>query len=98
MSRTYDKVKVPGYMRNRLALVCCDLCGKELKFPHADCNWGNRFDVQEVSVFYKDGANYPEGGSGTTTSFDVCPGCFENKLVPWLAEQGATPIEEEWDW
>ncbi|KKN78948.1 hypothetical protein LCGC14_0344230 [marine sediment metagenome] len=97
MSRVYDKVTVPSYKRDRLAEICCDLCGKKRKFPNNDHAWGDRFDVSEVMISYRDGVSYPEGGSGTTTGFDVCPHCFEHKLVPWFIEQGATLTEKEWD-
>jgi len=30
--------------------------------------------------------------------FGIYPKCFTEKLIPWLKEMGAEPIETDWDW
>ncbi len=81
---------VPAHAEERLDKVVCDLCQKTIK--------EERYEVDTVVVTYRNGDNYPEGGSGEETSFDVCSDCWKEKLLPWFKEQGASPQCEEWDW
>lgn len=37
-----------------------------------------------------------DGGFDETTSVDICPGYFEDKLLGWLKEQGVEPRVEPW--
>lgn len=75
-----------------LAFVACDLCGVQI--DSGAVNYG----VDEVEVLHKTGKSYPEGGSGTTASVDMCGKCFDEKLVPWLRSQGAEVRTDEWYW
>lgn len=78
--------------------VRCDLCGRTAP-SHDHKPWAEgAYDVTEPVMSLKTGHSYPEGGSGETLSFDVCPTCFEEKVIPWMASQGATPRTEDWDW
>lgn len=52
----------------------------------------------KIIIYHREGDSYPEGGSGTITEVDICPDCFQNKLVPWLELQGATIKEKDWEW
>jgi hypothetical protein len=90
-SRTYDETVTVE--------VRCDLCGRTAPRPgHGQGTWGQYGgDVNEVTVSHRSGSSYPEGGSGETVEFDVCPDCFRDKLVPWLRSQGAEPRTTEWD-
>lgn len=76
----------------------CDLCGIESKSSGDWRRPDDRFKVRETTVTYRDGDNFPEGGSGTEIKVDICPECFKRKLVPWLKSQGVNVIEEEWNW
>ena len=73
--------------------VICDICKKESsKFG----GWTfDNFGVEECTVNMRRGSNYPEGSCVTTTSFDICSDCFEDKLIPWLESHGATARKEE---
>lgn len=82
-------IDVPATTREVVAKVTCDLCATEIT--------QKQFEVNEVEVSLKQGSNYPEGGSGDTTSFDLCSKCFAEKLIPWLRAQGAEPATKEWD-
>jgi hypothetical protein len=82
-------VEVPATTRKELDFVTCDLCKKKIK--------SEKFEVSEVDVKHHAGKSYPESGSGTDVSFDICGKCFDEKLVPWLYSQGAEPLTEDWD-
>lgn len=83
-----------------LVEVTCDLCGVTSgdSSAYPGHNWGGRYELEETCVQYREGTNYPEGGSDTTISCDICPKCFTEKLVPWLEAQGAIMQETEHDW
>ena len=83
-------VPVPATTREIVGQVTCDLCKAEIK--------DERFEVSEVTVSFRKGSSFPEGGFGTKLDVDMCGTCFEEKLVPWLQSQGAEPVESDWDW
>lgn len=79
----------------------CDLCGKVSK--GGETEWiAATYDSNEteitVKVKQREGANYPEGGSGTEYDIDICPTCFKGKLIPWFISQGANVRQEDWSW
>jgi hypothetical protein len=82
--------KVPATTRQVVDRVTCDLCGDVIR--------KKMYSAEEVKVNHRIGNSYPEGGSGTDTSFDICGKCFDERLVPWLQSQGANPRIEDWDW
>jgi hypothetical protein len=84
-------VEVPATTKVVTEKVVCDLCAATI--PRE----GN-YEVNEVAVSHKTGSSYPEGGSGDILKFDLCPACFNEKLVPWLRSQGVTRQSEEWGW
>lgn len=70
--------------------VTCDFCGEAIA-PDV-------YDAEKVVVSHKTGENFPTGGSGRLVSLDICGRCFDTKLVPWAAAQGAVATTTEWDW
>lgn len=73
----------------------CDICKKTYKGE----NWERgSYSVLETEVRFKTGSSYPEGGMGEETKFDICPMCFEHKLIPALKALGAEPTISDWDW
>ena len=73
--------------------MTCDLCKRETK-KH---DWGEGiFDVDEIEIKRYKGTSYPDGGCGTEIKVDICPDCFENKLVPWLKSQNCAITEKHW--
>jgi hypothetical protein len=84
------EIAVPATTRVIVDFVTCDICGAKI--------WEPGYEVNEVEVRHKTGANYPEGGSGEETSVDICGECFDKKLLPWLRSQGAEPRTEDWEW
>ncbi len=81
----------------------CDLCGSEIMQYHKNGSvilnpafrkvYGTALDVQ---IKLRAGEKGLDGGVGETTSFDLCPTCFETKLRPWLEQQGAVAKVEPW--
>lgn len=75
--------------------ITCDICKKTYK----GTDWEReRFSALETEVRMKRGSSSPEGGSGEEIIFDICPTCFEEKLIPALKELGAQPTISDWDW
>ena len=68
----------------------CDLCHGVIEQAP--------FSEEKVSIQYKTGDSFPEGGSGEVTGLDMCPTCFKDKLTPWLKSQGGIMHTVEWDW
>ena len=101
--RTYRKEKVIS-VQEYLEKAVCDICGREaLGLALEGLSWkydsGNLNEVCiEIIIRQKEGCSYPDGGSGTSLTVDLCPECFKLRLIPWLRLQGAIIEEEEWDW
>lgn len=81
-------------------IMTCDLCGFT---SNDDENWlgNNRTRVSEyieTTIEIKEGNRWPEGGDYQSRSFHLCPGCFLDKLIPWLESQGAKETFKEIDW
>ena len=75
--------------------VVCDICKKTY---NDSWNKSSDYDVLEVEIRMKTGSSYPESGSGEETTFDVCPDCFKNRVIPELQKFGAEPTVSEWDY
>ena len=102
MARRYEDKTIPARTKRIVTERTCDLCSAKAAAISGPCaDWSKEnfdFDVAETEVRYKSGESYPEGGSGTEVVVDICPQCFNDKLMPWLREQGVTVEETEWDW
>lgn len=93
------KVLVPKYTKRssytKVVSVICDICKDE----SPDDEWTEdsyHFATTEVNLS-KTSSYYGEG-SREDFSYDICPKCFENELMPWLKSKGAEPTVEETDW
>ena len=86
--RVMKTVVVPERERVIIDHIVCDLC-------KARTLEGGSFDVNDVTVEYESGSNYPEGRNTTTVYFDICSDCFTKVLVPMLKRKGATPSVDE---
>ena len=87
-----ELVAIPATTEARLVKVTCDLCVRNIP-------WSFHGSFDEVSVCRIEGfRDYECGhGDGHKTAIDMCVDCFEEKLLPWLAEFGCKPITEEWE-
>lgn len=93
--KKYKKIPVPATLRDVLEYEECDICKKRTDGR----GWKEHsYSVVDIDISMRTGDEYPSGGSGDVISFDVCPDCFENKLIPWMQAQGAEPTIKEWDW
>lgn len=83
------------YKRDVVESITCDICRKEYRYD----NWERGdWSALETEVCLTTGNRYPEGGSGEYIEFDICPDCFQNKLIPLLREKfDAHPRITEWD-
>jgi hypothetical protein len=85
------------YTRDVVTAVHCDICGAkgyEGGWPEKD---GGGFEVNQTTVRFKTGKQYPDCGSGVEYEVDICPACFKDRLMPWLNSQGATVRQTEWE-
>lgn len=82
-----------------LEYLQCDLCKRKAindDWQAMDFPIEGGFQVNDVTVEFREGKVYPEGGYGTKLSVDMCPDCFKDKLIVWLKEQGVQVKEEDW--
>lgn len=89
--KTYKTVTRPARTEQEQDKVICDVCKQEIPRP-------DTYEVSEIEVKHRKGNSYPEGGSGTEKTCDICPVCFETKVVPALEALGVTFAEPDWDW
>ena len=84
------KTEFVSVERNKLVSCKCDICKNEIE--------EGLFEKKETTVEMVVGKRYPECGNSITTSYDICVDCFLDKLMPWLAEQGAESRKVEAYW
>lgn len=66
----------------------CDICGAR---SHME-NWGNGIDTELLTTVELRRRPLTETGpAALNTTFDICPDCFEDRLIPWLGSLGAEP-------
>lgn len=82
------KIEYPAYTREVVDSTTCDLCKNVIKEPGC-------YDINEVTIEHKVGHRYPGDYCGERKTLDLCPDCFELKLIPWLQSQGAEMREED---
>ena len=92
MTKRYEKVRVdePRFVDKVVALIC-DICGRSAKNPSNDYNdpWNSDpYTIFKTEIVCEEGTRYPEGVDVKQMSFDICPDCFKNKLVPFIKTFG----------
>jgi hypothetical protein len=94
------EIEIPAKKEKRLIGFVCDICKKE--FP-SDGHFffedrsRSEFGVQSVTVTCESGEIYPDNSGNTDKmTYDICAGCFKEKIMPELKNLGAdTPHIEE---
>lgn len=86
-------VQVPAREEERTVEVRCDLCGKRAVAAGV---WANLPVDEETRIWMQVGVVDRDGGGySRTVECDICPACFEAKLVPALQALGVTFSERE---
>ncbi len=88
--------EIPARKETILDYIQCDLCGAKSDYIG---NWGKeKFTIRQVKVSMTTGENFYEVGSSTEKILDICPECFESKLILWFQGNGGKVREQERDW
>lgn len=94
--KTYKTITEPQRQVKVEDKIVCDLCGKQGEDGH---DWKRGlYDVAETTVQLRNGTRFPEGADITEYDLDICPECFEDKLIPWFKSQGGTVRKKEIDY
>lgn len=90
-----EKVIVPEHTKKVISHRTCDIC----KRPN-DAKYGKDIcELDETEISFRDvEVSLPECSNGTTYNYDICHTCFVDKVMPMLADLGAEPTVEEWDY
>lgn len=87
--KNYNTIQVPATTRKHLSHFTCDICKTNSR---GSDGWAeNGWDVKNVEISLDEGSNYPEYAFGETITYDICPKCFKEKLMPFLDSLGAKP-------
>jgi hypothetical protein len=84
--RAYKHDQTP---QTTIDYIQCDLCKQRLPMDK-----GRRYpDTAEVCCYDSRGLTEAQiaDGEHKLVSFDICPPCFFDRIVPLLSSQGATP-------
>lgn len=86
---------IPERTQERHRIVC-DLCNKATDWQQ---DWtSDMYAIAETEIRLSTGTRYPECSNREDTVFDVCPECFQGKVIPALVALGMTPRSEEHSW
>jgi len=72
---------IPETKAEQLESTTCDLCGD---ISYCQSPWASGCSIFKASIKMTDGQEWEDRGCDTEISYDVCPDCFKNKLVPWF--------------
>lgn len=103
--KTYEERTIPPTPARAEMVVAncvCDLCGKKGDgawdsggrwYRSAVANGSAVMTTIRSTIEMAEGKVHAGDATKSTQSFDVCPGCWETKVVPWFASHGAKPNE-----
>lgn len=81
--------------REKIVSITCDICGKNSKEWNSHLNY---YEKDDVTISHRRGYQYPEGGSGEELDLDICPKCFEDKVLPFFKSLGVKADYKDWEW
>ncbi len=91
---TYKNVVIPQHSEKRFSHVTCDIC----KRISTSNNWdAGSYQVCDVKIELREGCSYPDHTHVKKTEYDICPDCFKDKVMPFLALLWAHPTVTEID-
>jgi hypothetical protein len=81
----------PGDTRPAGDISICGLCGNKIKQEN------NLEGINEVEIVHKEGEAFSGFADWEETRFHICGKCFDEKLIPWMKENGAIPqTDHKW--
>lgn len=86
--RIFKKVMLPATEAREVMKelgVSCDFCGIE---SNNDDNWLNEsYQFERTEISYTKGSSYPgDYDVDEEISFDLCPDCFNDRLLPFMGK------------
>jgi hypothetical protein len=92
MSQKFENRTIPEQTTSVLTEVTCDICHGEADRPGAG-HWEaqDSYAVSRTTVTFEEGTSFPGDYTTTKLAFDICPTCFMQHLVPFMATHGAKP-------
>ena len=106
MARYTRIVEVPASTKEVVDFVICDICGKRKeKWEQAEYQKKagvemplRAYDMDELEISHWYGKGFPEGDHGyVLVNPDICPVCWETKVIPALRALGLSIRYEEYD-
>lgn len=71
-----------------LIMNVCDVCKKEIKKKDS-------FDISYATIEGQRAESYPGYISGTKYHIDICPDCFEDKVIPLFEKHLSVEFAED---
>ena len=95
------RIETVTHSYDQVSGITCDMCGAHTgssDWPDPSDSFLGADNIAETTILYKTGWSWPgEGGSGIQVDVDLCPGCFRDKLIPWLKSQGVQIKMGKWE-
>ncbi len=82
--KIYNERQVPAKTEKVLSHVTCDYCGKQGKYGWEHSTYNHNETEIRVTIKHTAGNHYPESSTGQSFTTDMCPECFNRKLIPFL--------------
>lgn len=96
--RKHEKV-TSTVTKEVLVETTCDLCGKVAKSGDWQSSTYDEDDTEvTVTVRARQAITGYDYGDVTEQYVDICPECFQNKLIPFLESEGAVIQKREYDY
>ena len=82
--KVYEEKHIPARVDKYMKCVTCDYCGKQGKYGWYSSRYNHDETKIEVTIKHEAGHHYPEGSTGQRFATDMCPDCFNQKLIPFV--------------
>src|SRR5689334_6230256 len=99
MKQYIEKIDNTPRKYKELVARTCDICGSDGKTQ----DWGEftcKYNETQISIKIRHmtGETYGNCGNEDRYEIDICPKCFQTKLIPWLESQGVNKEIVTIDW
>jgi hypothetical protein len=88
----------PEFVERIVESITCSLCKTKYTgvfdnlYYEADWSQGDESKIAMTTMLLEEGENSSKNVYREEVSYDICPSCFRNVLMPALAELGAEPL------